>query len=139
MVVREVPGAPETYEQPLMTVSPMEFDEYLSSLESQIEEKIDQIPSQDFYWENSYNLGIEFRDNDPWTLDRQIYRDLLDKIDDVETKQDLFSYSRDIVETGDSLMPFPLSIVEETASRAVERKRATVLQDLFEEAKQEIH
>jgi hypothetical protein len=40
----DVPGSVENYQRPLLTVPESKFEEYLSVLESKIEEKLDEVP-----------------------------------------------------------------------------------------------
>jgi hypothetical protein len=63
---------------------------------------------------------------------------LLEDLEEVETRQDLFSYSEEIVKTPEPRLPAPLNILERAAASFAEADRARVVEGIFDEAKQEL-
>ncbi|MFB6242359.1 MAG: hypothetical protein ABEJ36_06190 [Candidatus Nanosalina sp.] len=134
-----IPGKVESYQMPLMKVPSWEFDEYLSALETTIQDRLDEVPEPTLgYSEISYGLDSHRHRGDPWALDRSIYHEMLENLEDVDTKKDLFLYAEEIVETSEPRLPAPFNLLEKMTGSLVEYERGKVVEQVFEEAKQEL-
>ena len=123
-----------------MTVPSWEFDEYMSALETTLEERMEEVPEAYFSMRETdygFGAGSDIQQN-PWAMERQIYKELLDGLEDVEDKQELFQYAGEIVETPGPILPSPLSFIEKAMSGIVESERGRIVQEIFNEAKREL-
>lgn len=137
----DIPGKVESYQMPLMRVPSWEVDTYLRALESKLEERLDEVPEPRLspgYQDLGYGMGSQDTGTDPWAVDRKIYHEMLENLEDVDTKKDLFNYSEEIVETPEPRLPAPLSLLEKAAGSMVEAERARIVEEVFEEAKHEL-
>lgn len=118
------------YWTPLATISEAEFDEYFEAVVETAEERLDTLerPATEFYRQDGYSpVG---------GMERNIYGNLLEESDDIESKKDLFNYAEEQINT-ETTLPGPLSILMRPVDKLVEGHRELVLQELFEEAKNE--
>jgi hypothetical protein len=70
-------------------------------------------------------------------MDRALYRNFLDGLEEVESKTDLFRYAQETVET-ETLLPGPLGTLMDVIEKPFRGQRKNVMQEVFEEAKQEV-
>jgi hypothetical protein len=125
------------YWAPLATVPSWEFDGYLDALEETLEEKLEE--SQGYRPQMSVTSPDTYARNDLQGVERRVYRDLLEGLEDVEDKTDLMQYSKDMVENPDTVLPAPLNFFTEAMDRIFYRDlRGSIVHDVFEEAKDEL-
>jgi hypothetical protein len=122
------------YWAPLATVPSWEFDEYLDALETTLERRMEQVPEHS----HSYSLDQGYKNQDVHAVERSMYHDLLEELDEIDTKTELMRYSKEKVETPESALPSPLDLLILPFDRMFESHRGKVMQDLFEEAKEEL-
>lgn len=140
LVVASADGRMDSYELPLVTVPAWEFDEYMSALENTLEEKLDEVPEGYRGMRDvDYGLGTSSgMQQDPWAVDRKIYRELLEGLDEVDSKTELFRYTQEVVETPVPVLPSPFNLIEKAMDGMIEAERGNIVQNVFEEAKQEL-
>lgn len=117
------------YWTPLATVTDSELDEYLETLEHTIEERLDNIPDYQGLEANSTAM-ID-------STERAIYTDLLENLSDFRSKNDIFLYADEQIQTEDTL-PAPLNTVMRPVDWLIEGQRKLVFRELFQEAKKEL-
>ncbi|WP_414837615.1 hypothetical protein ACK3SF_05085 [Candidatus Nanosalina sp. VS9-1] len=117
------------YWTPLATVPDHEMDAYIEALEEKARTRLEEAETAQFYAADEYS-AVE-------SMERNIYRGLLDGIDEIETKTDVFNYAREQIESESSL-PAPFDFLMRPVDRLVEGQRELILQELFEEAKREV-
>lgn len=122
------------YWTPLATVPSWEFDDYLDALETTLERRREQIPEHG----HEYNLGQGYTNQDVHAVERRMYNDLLENLGDIDTKTELMRYSKEKVETPESMLPSPLDMIIRPLDKMFESHRGNIMQELFEEAKEEL-
>jgi len=127
------------YWTPLNTVTEDEFDEYLSALETTLEERLEDIPDHRVQMNyDSMGLSYPMKMEDPQALERAVYRNLLDGLDHVEDKTDLLDYSREEVETPRTDFPGPVGTLLDLFNTPFRAEKKLIFQELFDEAKMEL-
>lgn len=126
------------YWQPLARIRDSEFDQYLNVLEDTLDERIDELESLD-YAVDHYPVRKSSTGTDMITqIEQNIYKGLMDEIDHIDTKTELFNYTREeITVSGKSILPGPLKLLTKSVDRMMESQRETVFQELFDRAKKE--
>lgn len=127
------------YWKPLGTVPSQQFDQYLSALETTLEERLEEIPDHDYHSLETFGTGYTDGNQDPHALERAFYSNLLDGLDQVETKTDLFRYSRDEIENPGPALPGPLDGFFDILGAPFPNRREILVQEIFEEAKEELN
>ena len=117
------------YWTPLATVTDSEIDEYLETLEYTIEERLENIPDYQ---------GLEVNSASPIdSTEKALYTDLLENISDFGSKNDIFLYADEQIQTEDTL-PEPLNTVIRPVDWLIEGRRELIFRELFQEAKKEL-
>ena len=125
----------EEYLTPLATVPSWEFDQYKDVLEQTVEQRIEDIPDHT----SDYNFGNSGNNQDLYAVERRIYGDLLENIDDIDSKTELMKYSQEQVESSESVLPTPFDLFMKPFDILIEGQRANLVEEVFEEAKQEFN
>jgi hypothetical protein len=127
----------DDYWTPLATVPSWEFEGYLDALEETLEGKLEDYPG--YRPQVSVTGPDTYASNHLHGVERKIYRDLLEGLEDVEDKTDLMQYSKEMVEHPEAVLPKPLNFFTEAVDRIFYRNiRGNIVHDIFEEAKEEL-
>lgn len=128
-----------TYWAPLATVTEDDVGEYVSVLENTIEERLNNMPEHEVSFEyGSFGLGYPNERNDPHSLDRAVYRNMLDGLDDVDSKTDLMRYAWDEVRSSGLGLPGPIGTFFDFLGAPFRSRKELIVQDIFDEAKREL-
>lgn len=127
------------YWAPLATVAEDDVDEYVSVLENTIEERLENMPDHEISFDyGSLGLGYPNERNYAHSLERAVYRNMLDGLDDVETKTDLLRYSREDVQSQGHELQGPLGTFFDILSVPFRSREKLIVQDIFDEAKRDL-
>lgn len=129
----------EDYLTPLGTVPSWEFNEYKEILEETVEDRLDDIPEHTVsLGSESYGLGsFERHNRDLHGVERRVYNELLQDLEDIESKQELMEYTREQVETSESSLPVPFNFMQEALDTMIEGPRAEAFERIYREATEE--
>ncbi len=124
---------------PLGSVPRWEFDEYKEILEEKVEDRLDNIPEYTFSFDSGvYGLGsFESRNQDLHAVERRVYNELLDDLEEIESKQELMEYTKEQVETSESSLPVPFNFMQEALDAMIEGPRADAFEMIYREATEE--
>jgi|GEM_PF-1933818 len=126
------------YWTPLNTVTDAEFDEYLATLESTLEERLESIPDYEVpVTHDAMGLTYPSQRDDHHSVERTVYRNLLDALDHVEDNTDLMMYAQDEIE-GSSDLSGPFGTFLDLLDAPIRNRKRLVLQDIFDQAKKEL-
>ena len=123
----------------LNTVTDDEFGEYLSVLETTVEQNLEHLPEHEIrFGYDSFGLGYSDRNQDHNALERAVYSRLQDGLKDVEDKTDLMRYAREQVEGHSSDFSGPFGTFFHLLGTPFRKRQKLILQDIFDEAKREL-
>lgn len=135
----------EDYLTPLGTVPEYRFDGYLQVLEETVETKLENLPEPDDIsypvdgqTNSSYTLEPQTGNGDVHAVDRRLYNELLEGLEDIDSKMELMEYAQDQVDIP-SCLPKPFELAMVPFDKVMGSQRANLLENVFEEAKQEMN
>lgn len=129
------------YLSSLGAVPSWRFEEYVDVLEYTLEDRVERMPGKEEPYGPGLELGGLESENvgcDAHAIDRRMYRELLDGLDEVESKEELRRYSRELVETDGLELPWPMNLVTRPLDIVIEGQRFRALEEVFDEAKREL-
>lgn len=127
----------ESYHQPVMTIPDSEIPNYVTAVGEIAEEKLENLPDELYAFQQSYDMLNQTLDvSETYAFERDFYNQLLEGLEDVESKSDLFRHADEAVEA-ETLLPDYLRPLDIFKART-EGMRGLMLQEVFEEAKEEL-